>query len=176
MAYRKIKVNLKIGLAQVNTTVGDFAANCDKIRQMYARAKSANIDLLVFPELCICGYPPEDLLLKKSFLAENKKAVEQIAADCPDIAIIIGFAETGDKLPYNSLAVLEGGKITKIYRKGLLPNYGVFDEKRYFQPGIASAVIKIKGVSVVCTICEDIWDADWLMTWPAAGREICSPR
>ena len=153
---------MKIGLAQVNTTVGDFAANCDKIRQMYARAKLANVDLLVFPELCLCGYPPEDLLLKKSFLAENKSAVEQIAVDCPDIAIIVGFAEAGDKLPYNSLAVLEGGKITKIYRKGLLPNYGVFDEKRYFQPGIAPAVIKIKGVSVVCTICEDIWDIDWL--------------
>jgi NAD+ synthase (glutamine-hydrolysing) len=153
---------VKIGLAQINTTVGDFAANCDKIRQMYALAKQTDIDLLVFPELCVCGYPPEDLLLKKSFLAANKKAVEQIAADCPDIAIILGFAEDGQPLPYNSLAVLENGKITKIYSKGLLPNYGVFDEKRYFQPGISPVVVKIKGISIVCTICEDIWDADWL--------------
>jgi NAD+ synthase (glutamine-hydrolysing) len=153
---------IKIGLAQINTTVGDFAGNSDKVRQMYARAKQAQIDLLVFPELCICGYPPEDLLLKKSFLAANKKTVEQIAADCPALTIMVGFAQAGDKLPYNSLAVLQNGKIFATYNKCLLPNYGVFDEKRYFQPGTKPLSVKIKDISVVCTICEDIWDADWL--------------
>lgn len=162
---------MKIGLAQINTTVGDFAANCEKIRQMYARAKQAQIDLLVFPELCICGYPPEDLLLKKSFLAANKKAVEQIAADCPDITIIVGFARAGEKLPYNSLAVLQNGKISATYNKCLLPNYGVFDEKRYFQPGTTPLSIKIKDISVICTVCEDIWDADWLKNFLAGVVE-----
>jgi NAD+ synthase (glutamine-hydrolysing) len=162
---------VKIGLAQINTTVGDFAANCEKIRQMYARAKQAQIDLLVFPELCICGYPPEDLLLKKSFLAANKKAVEQIAADCPALTIIVGFAQAGDKLPYNSLAVLQNGKIFAVYNKCLLPNYGVFDEKRYFQPGKTPLNIKINDISVVCTICEDIWNADWLKNFLSGVAE-----
>jgi NAD+ synthase (glutamine-hydrolysing) len=83
-------MNLRTGLAQINTTVGDFTGNIDKIRQMYVRAKDAGVALLIFPELSVCGYPPEDLLLKKHFLAENKAAVEQIAKDCPDITIMVG--------------------------------------------------------------------------------------
>jgi NAD+ synthase (glutamine-hydrolysing) len=155
-------MSLKTGLAQVNTTVGDFAGNIEKIKLMYGRAKQEKIELLVFPELCVCGYPPEDLLLKKSFLAENKKAIEQLAADCPGMTIIVGFAEISDGLPYNSLAVLQNGKIAAIYRKALLPNYGVFDEKRYFAGGTEPMAIKIKNLSVLCTICEDIWDLNWL--------------
>jgi NAD+ synthase (glutamine-hydrolysing) len=155
-------MSLKTGLAQVNTTVGDFAGNIEKMKLMYGRAKQEKIELLVFPELCVCGYPPEDLLLKKSFLAENKKAIEQLAADCPGITIIVGFAEISDGLPYNSLAVLQNGKIAAIYRKALLPNYGVFDEKRYFAGGTEPMAIKIKNLSVLCTICEDIWDLNWL--------------
>ncbi|MDD5134035.1 MAG: NAD+ synthase [Phycisphaerae bacterium] len=164
-------MNLKIGLAQINTTVGDFAANWGKIRHAYGSAKEAKVDLLVFPELAVCGYPPEDLLLKKSFLAENKKAVEQLAADCPDITIMAGFAEMAGEERYNSLAVLEGGKIRKIYRKALLPNYGVFDEKRYFQPGSEAVAVKIKDLSVVCTICEDIWELEWLKKFLAGVTE-----
>jgi len=155
-------MSLKTGLAQVNTTVGDFAGNIEKMKLMYGRAKQEKIELLVFPELCVCGYPPEDLLLKKSFLAENKKAIEQLAADCPGMTIIVGFAEISDGLPYNSLAVLQNGKIAAIYRKALLPNYGVFDEKRYFAGGTEPMAIKIKNLSVLCTICEDIWDLNWL--------------
>jgi NAD+ synthase (glutamine-hydrolysing) len=156
------KMSLRTGLAQINTTVGDFAGNTAKIKQMYGRAKEAKLDLLILPELCICGYPPEDLLLKKHFLAENKKALEQLAKDCPDITIMVGFAEPADGGCFNSLAVLAGGKITKVYRKALLPNYGVFDEKRYFTSGTEPVVVKIKKLSVVCTICEDIWDLNWL--------------
>ena len=151
-------MSLKIGLAQINTTVGDFAGNIEKMRQVYTRAKQAKLNLLIFPELSICGYPPEDLLLKKHFLQENKKTVEQLARDCPDITIMAGFAETSDDTSFNSLAVLDKGKITKIYRKALLPNYGVFDEKRYFTGGTEPVVIKIKNISVICTICEDIWE------------------
>jgi NAD+ synthase (glutamine-hydrolysing) len=155
-------MSLRTGLAQINTTVGDFAANLDKIRQMYARAKQEKIELLVFPELCICGYPPEDLLLKKHFLAENQKAVRQLAKDCPDITIMAGFAEAADGVCFNSLAVLAGGKIAKVYHKALLPNYGVFDEKRYFSNGTELVVVQIKDISIACTICEDIWDLNWL--------------
>jgi NAD+ synthase (glutamine-hydrolysing) len=155
-------MSLRIGLAQINTTVGDFAGNIEKMKQMYARAKQEKIELLVFPELCVCGYPPEDLLLKKHFLAENKKAVEHLAKDCPDITIMTGFAEAADGVCFNSLGILAGGKITKTYRKALLPNYGVFDEKRYFNSGTESVVTKIKNISVACTICEDIWELRWL--------------
>jgi NAD+ synthase (glutamine-hydrolysing) len=153
---------LKTGLAQINATVGDFAGNIQKITRMYSLAKQAKIDLLIFPELCVCGYPPEDLLLKKHFLAENKKAVEQIAKDCPDITIMIGFAEFHNGHCFNSMAILQSGRIIKTYQKSLLPNYGVFDEKRYFSAGSEPAVIKINNLSVVCTICEDIWDLQWL--------------
>jgi len=155
-------MSLRIGLAQINTTVGDFAGNIEKMKQMYARAKKEKIELLVFPELCVCGYPPEDLLLKKPFLAENKKAVEHLAKDCPDITIMTGFAEAAEGVCFNSLGILAGGKITKTYRKALLPNYGVFDEKRYFNSGTESVVTKIKNISVACTICEDIWELRWL--------------
>lgn len=155
-------MSLRTGLAQINTTVGDITANLNKIRQMSVRAQREGVELLVFPELSICGYPPEDLLLQKHFLAENKKAVQQIAKDCPDMTIMVGFAEADDGNCFNSLAVLAVGKITKIYRKALLPNYGVFDEKRYFNSGTEPAVIKIKDLSVVCTICEDIWELKWL--------------
>jgi len=155
-------MKLRVGLAQINTTVGDFAGNIEKTKQMYARAKQEKVELLVFPELCVCGYPPEDLLLKKHFLSENKKAVEQLAKDCPDMTIMAGFAEAADGVCYNSLAVLAGGKITKTYRKALLPNYGVFDEKRYFTAGTEPVVVKVKNSYVLCTICEDIWELRWL--------------
>ncbi|PKL43579.1 MAG: NAD+ synthase [Planctomycetes bacterium HGW-Planctomycetes-1] len=164
-------MSLRTGLAQINTTVGDFAGNTAKIKEMYRRAKEAKLDLLIFPELCICGYPPEDLLLKKHFLAENKKAIEQLAKDCPDITIMAGFAEPNDGGCFNSLAILANGKITKVYRKALLPNYGVFDEKRYFHSGTEPVVIKIKNLSVVCTICEDIWDLNWLKEFLAGVTE-----
>jgi NAD+ synthase (glutamine-hydrolysing) len=153
---------LKTGLAQINATVGDFAGNIQKITRMYSLGKQAKIDLLIFPELCVCGYPPEDLLLKKHFLAENKKAVEQIAKDCPDITIMTGFAEFHDGHCFNSMAILQASRIIKTYRKSLLPNYGVFDEKRYFSAGSEPVVIKINNLAVVCTICEDIWDLHWL--------------
>ena len=164
-------MGLKTGLAQINATVGDFAGNIQKIKQMYDRAKEAKLDLLILPELCICGYPPEDLLLKKHFLAENKKALEQLAKDCPNITIMTGFAEPADGGCFNSLAVLANGKITKVYRKALLPNYGVFDEKRYFASGTEPAVVKVKNLSVVCTICEDIWDLNRLKEFLAGVTE-----
>jgi NAD+ synthase (glutamine-hydrolysing) len=142
--------------------VGDIAGNVEKMCAMYTEANELNADVLVFPEMCVCGYPPEDLLLKEHFLSDNRRAVEQLAADCPKMTVIAGFAEADGPNRFNSLAVLQEGTIKKIYRKTVLPNYGVFDEQRYFQPGAEPAVIEIDGLNLVLTICEDIWQLDRL--------------
>ena len=153
---------IRIALAQFNATVGDIVGNVGTMRRLYAEALKAKVDLLVFPEMCVCGYPPEDLLYKEHFLADNVEAVERLAADCPKIVIIAGFPEMNEQACFNSLAVLKDGKISRIYRKTALPNYGVFDEQRYFQPGTKAGVIDIKGFAIVLTICEDIWQIEKL--------------
>jgi NAD+ synthase (glutamine-hydrolysing) len=157
-------------LGQFNATVGDLAGNAEKILSIYAQAVKSGVDLLTFPELAVCGYPPEDLLLKKHFIEDSRAAVEKLAADCPDTTIIVGFAESYQGKTYNSAGVLRKGRIEKIYRKGLLPNYGVFDERRYFEPGTEPLIIEIKNQKskiknvegVAVTICEDLWDINWL--------------
>jgi len=153
---------MRVGLGQINAVVGDLAGNAEKIRQVYAQTVSAGVDLLVFPELAICGYPPEDLIYKKHFLNDNRKAVEKLAADCPDITLIVGFAESHQGNNYNSAAVLQNGRIDKIYRKGLLPNFSVFDEQRYFKSGTEPVVINVTGLNIALTICFDMWNTDWL--------------
>ena len=161
---------MRIGLGQFNAVVGDLAGNAEKIRNIYAQVVKSGVDLLTFPELAVCGYPPEDLLLKKHFIEDTRAAVEKLAADCPDTTIIVGFAESYRGKTYNSAGVLRKGRIEKIYRKGLLPNYGVFDERRYFEPGTEPLIIEIKNQKskiknvegVAVTICEDLWDINWL--------------
>ncbi len=153
---------LRVALGQFNAVVGDLAGNAGKMRDMYAHALRSEVDLLVFPELAICGYPPEDLLLKEHFLEKSRLTVEKFAADCPQETIIAGFAESHQGSCYNCAAVLEAGQISKIYRKGRLPNYGVFDERRYFSAGTEPVVINVGGLSIAVTICADIWDAEWL--------------
>jgi len=156
---------VRVGLGQFDATVGDLAGNANKIRDIYSQALRAEVDLLALPELAICGYPPEDLLYKKHFLRDNRLAVEKIAADCPEITIIVGFADSFQGDTYNSAAVLQDGKITKIYRKCLLPNFSVFDEQRYFRAGNEPAVIKVKDINIALTICFDIWDIKWLSSF-----------
>ena len=153
---------MRVALGQFNAIVGDLAGNAEKMRKIWADAMESNVDLLAFPELAVCGYPPEDLLLKKHFLQDNRLIVEKLAADCPDKTTIVGFAESYRRKCYNSAAVLQNGRIDRIYRKGLLVDYGVFDERRYFQPGTQPLVINIAGLDVAVTICADIWDTDWL--------------
>jgi len=153
---------VRVGLGQFDATVGDLAGNADKMRKIYAQALRANVDLLAFPELAICGYPPEDLLFKKHFLEENGLAIEKLATDCPDVTLIVGLAASYRGNTYNSAAVLQNGRIAKIYRKGVLPNFSVFDEPRYFQPGTEPIVINIKGLNIALTICFDIWNIEWL--------------
>ena len=153
---------MRVGLGQFNAIVGDLTGNAEKMRQFYARAVEADVDLLAFPELAICGYPPEDLLYKQHFLRDCSLTLEKLAADCADKTIIVGFAEGKRNKSYNSAAVLQDGKVSKVYRKGMLPNYGVFDEQRYFQPGAEPLVISVDGLNVAITICFDIWNIRWL--------------
>jgi NAD+ synthase (glutamine-hydrolysing) len=152
----------RVGLGQFNAVVGDLAGNAEKMRSIYADAIASNVDLLTFPELAVCGYPPEDLLLKKHFLEDCRDTIEKLAADCPKATLIVGFADSYNGNCYNSAAVLQGGKVSKIYRKVLLPNYGVFDERRYFQAGAKPVVIKAAELNVAITICADVWDIKWL--------------
>jgi NAD+ synthase (glutamine-hydrolysing) len=153
---------MKVALGQFNAVVGDLDGNVEKMRQVYDRALKKNVDLLIFPELAVCGYPPEDLVLKRHFLEECTNSIEKTAANCPNITVIAGFVERTLGESYNSAAVLRGGKVNQIYRKVQLPNYGVFDERRYFQTGVEPLVLQISGMNIAVTICADIWKIEWL--------------
>ncbi len=162
---------MRVALGQFNAVVGDLACNAEKMRRFYAEAVQEDVDFLAFPELAVCGYPPEDLLHKPHFLKDCLRAVEKFAADCPDKTVVVGFAESDGIDCYNSAAVLQDGRISSIYRKSLLPNYGVFDERRYFQSGTEPLRIRVKDINVAVTICFDIWNIEWLRGFLAnAGR------
>jgi NAD+ synthase (glutamine-hydrolysing) len=148
---------LRIALAQIDPTVGDIDGNAAKIVDWSARALDEGADLVLFPELTVTGYPPEDLLLKTHFLDASKAVLDEIAAKTQGIVTMVGFPERADDV-YNSIAVLADGRVAAVYRKIHLPNYGVFDEQRYFQAADAPATIDIGGVNVGLTICEDIWE------------------
>ncbi len=148
----------KIALAQINVTVGDLASNARKILEHIQQAQKAKADVVVFAELALCGYPPEDLLLKGHFVDNNIKALGALAKKVRGITAIVGFVDSDGKGKiYNAAALIEDGAIKEVYHKHELPNYGVFDEKRYFSPGVTDGLCKIKGVSVGVNICEDIW-------------------
>ncbi len=148
---------LRVALGQINATVGDIEGNTARIRESLAQAREDGAQLAVFPELAVNGYPPEDLLLKTNFLEAGLEAVEEIATDVWDMVALVGFAEPAEDV-YNSLAVLAEGEIRAVYRKMYLPNYGVFDEQRYFQSGGSPAVVRVGGTTIGLTVCEDIWE------------------
>ncbi len=149
---------LKAALSQINPVVGDLAGNGVRIKAAIARAKSLGADVAVFCELSLCGYPPEDLLLKGHFVANNLKHLHTLAKSARGIAAVVGFVDRDSQgLIYNAAAVLSNGKVAGVYHKHELPNYGVFDEKRYFSPGKNSGIFTIKGTKVGINICEDIW-------------------
>jgi len=143
-------------MAQINTTVGDFEGNTQKILEAVSQARSSGIDLLTFPELAICGYPPEDLLLKPQFIEENLRSLNRVVEYSSGFTVVIGFVDAKSDI-YNAAAVLHDGKLVGVYRKIYLPNYGVFDENRYFRAGNECPVYIINGVGVGINICEDIW-------------------
>ncbi|AMW32315.1 NAD+ synthase [Fervidobacterium islandicum] len=148
---------VRIALAQINTTVGDVDGNKQKIIEFIKRAAEYDSDVLVFPEMSITGYPPEDLLFKTHFVQDNIKALEEIAMHVPrSLIAVIGFVDKDGDI-YNAAAVVNDGKIVAKYHKNYLPNYGVFDEMRYFQKGNRALVIEFDNVRMGVTICEDIW-------------------
>jgi NAD+ synthase (glutamine-hydrolysing) len=148
---------LRVALAQIDTTVGDITGNARKIAERTARAREEGASLVVFPELTLTGYPPEDLLLKTHFLDSARVALDELAGQTRGIVALVGFPERRDDV-YNAAAVLADGRVAAVYRKIHLPNYGVFDEQRYFQAGSQPALFELGGVKVGLTICEDIWE------------------
>jgi len=155
-----MKQALRVALAQINCTVGDFKGNLKKISQNIQKAKDFQSDIVVFPELTITGYPPEDLLLKPKFIDDNLRALKELSKTIDDILVIIGFVDRADSQLYNACAAIYQKKIIGIYHKMNLPNYSVFDEKRYFKPGKKSVVFKFGDCILGISICEDIWHKD----------------
>jgi len=146
----------RIAMAQVNPTVGDLEGNSEIIIDALCRAREMRVDLLTFPELAVTGYPPEDLLLKPQFVERNLESLDRIVGESSGVNLVIGFVDRDSDL-YNAAAVVANGEIAGIYHKIYLPNYGVFDENRYFSRGREVQIYRIAGVNVGISICEDIW-------------------
>ena len=147
----------RIALAQINPIVGDITTNTSMILDYVQRARNLNVDLVAFPELAITGYPPEDLLFKKSFIQANVVAMNSIVEASEDVAVVVGYVEQDGIDLFNSAALGYRGRYIDSYRKIFLPNYGVFDEERYFKKGDVCPVYEINGTQVGINICEDIW-------------------
>jgi NAD+ synthase (glutamine-hydrolysing) len=153
---------VRIALAQINPTVGDIDGNAAKIAEWIGHASAAGAELTIFPELCLPGYPAEDLYLKRHFVEANRRAIGELARGVAGTTALVGFAEPvaggGDsRHAHNSLAVLADGAVRAVYRKNRLPNYSVFDEQRYFVPGTEPITLELGGEVVGLTICEDVW-------------------
>jgi NAD+ synthase (glutamine-hydrolysing) len=161
---------VRIALCQANLPVGDLDGNVERIRTRIGHACDQGADLIVFPELSLTGYPPEDLLLRPSFSERAHDAVRRLAADIHDAVVLVGFPYLSDDL-FNAAAVLADGQVQSIYRKCLLPNYSVFDEQRYFASGNRGLVLDLGGVKVGVTICEDLWYPSGPGQWEAADGD-----
>ena len=163
-------ITMKIALAQINPTIGDFENNLNKILENAERAYKNGAELIIFPELAICGYPPKDLLLKNQFILDNQNYLNLLAEKVnKNISVIVGFAEEnkGSGKPlFNSLAYISNKKIITTRQKTLLPTYDVFDEDRYFEPGKENKPVEISGKRAGLTVCEDIWQNDLAWTKP----------
>jgi len=157
---------MKIGFAQINTTVGDFSGNCARIMAAYDELSAAGADVVITPELSITGYPPQDLLFKSRFVPDNLLALERLHAHVRDAALIVGFVDHNHAAHgrpfHNAAAVLQRGQTPVVVHKSLLPTYDVFDEARYFEPATHHALAVIGGEKVGITICEDIWTQEYL--------------
>ena len=164
---------LRVGLAQINTTVGDLEGNVAKVLQYVERAREMGVDIVSFSELTVTGYPPEDLLLRPSFLRDNREALETVMKGCVGITAVVGFVEVDGDDIYNAAAVIHDGGLADVYRKQRLPNYGVFDELRYFRPGEGCPTYTVAGVRVGLNVCEDIWyPGDPTQAQAKAGAQV----
>ena len=150
--------NLRLAMAQINTTVGDLEGNTAKVLEYIQRARAQQADLVVFPEMAIPGYPPEDLLFKPSFIRSNIEKMHEVVANSQGITVVVGFVDSQGDI-YNAAAVAHDGQLVGVYHKMYLPNYGIFDEDRYFKAGSECPVFVINGIHIGVNICEDIWYA-----------------
>jgi len=166
--------SIRIALAQINTVVGDLEGNSKQVIEKIRHSEKARAQFIVFPELTIPGYPPEDLLLKPRFIIDNKAWLGEIAKQTREVPVLLGFVDDEDGQIYNAAAVLHRGKIAATYHKIALPNYSVFDEKRYFEPGNKPLVVEFNDIKFGITICEDIWVEDVITESQAflGGAEI----
>src|SRR3984885_5304576 len=164
---------LRVALCQLDTVGGDLSGNVERVVAALGQAEEAGADLAVFPELSITGYPPEDLLLKPGFVADNTVALSKVAQATENCIAIVGFVDERLDL-FNSAAICAGGEVRGVYHKRNLPNYSVFDEQRYFSPGAgAEALYLIGGVRVGVSVCEDAWDPTGpVSAQAAAGAEL----
>lgn len=153
---------MKIALAQLNYHIGNFESNTEKIISAIEKSKKENVDLVVFSELAICGYPPKDLLERKDFIERTQDALQKVAEACTDIAAVVGGPSinpnTKGKNLYNSAFFISNGKVESIHNKTLLPNYDIFDEYRYFEPNTEFSLVEYKGKKIAITVCEDLWE------------------
>ncbi|HRP71685.1 MAG TPA: NAD+ synthase [Luteimonas sp.] len=166
---------LRIAMAQFDFPVGDVRGNADRIAAMIAEARERyEADIVLFPELAVSGYPPEDLLMRPSFLADCEAALREVAQAATGIVAVVGWPESAGSILYNSASVLREGKVEATYRKRELPNYNVFDERRYFHadPDGGSCVFEVKGVPVGVLVCEDLWFAEPLADTVAQGAQL----
>src|SRR4051812_31941653 len=163
---------MKIAVAQINTTVGDFGGNAAKVRAALDTARAEGARLVVTPEMSISGYPAEDLWLRDDFCDLCLAEVMKLAPACTDIPVIVGYPHREGRTRYNAAAVLRGGRVEKVYFKQRLPNYKVFDEKRYFEVGNTPCVFEVDGSKVGLVICEDLWFPEPAAQAKAAGAQL----
>ena len=165
--------NIRIIIGQLNFTVGDIEGNTEKIIKAIKKANEKyDADIIIFPELSICSYPPEDLLLRPAFNKLIKVALEKIKSETKGIHVILGYPLKKDEKLYNACSLIHKQKIEKTYCKQYLPNYGVFDEKRYFTSGNDSCTFEIKGITAALTICEDLWASKPITDAAAADAKV----
>jgi NAD+ synthase (glutamine-hydrolysing) len=163
---------MKIAVAQINSTVGDFAGNAAKIRASVDAGRAAGAKLIVTPEMSLSGYPAEDLWLRDEFNDRCVAELMKLAPYCLDVAVVVGYPHREGRTRYNAAAVLRGGRIEHFYFKQKLPNYSVFDEKRYFEPGDRACVFDVEGLKVGLAICEDLWFPEPAAKAKAAGAQL----
>jgi NAD+ synthetase len=165
-------MSLKIAIAQINATVGDLAGNAERILDFAERARAQGADLLLTPELALCGYPPEDLLLRADFYVACERELDALAAKLHGIAVLVGHPQEKHGRCYNAATLIENGQRVVTYFKQRLPNYEVFDEERYFDSGAVPCVVTLKGVRCGVNICADVWEAGAADQALAAGAEV----
>ncbi|MBN8283245.1 NAD+ synthase [Zoogloea sp.] len=167
-----MKTPLTVAVAQLNCVVGDISGNARRILDAVARAKAAGADVVLTPELALCGYPPEDLLLRPAFLQACADELAALAAQVQGITLLVGYPAEQDGLRFNAAAVIRDGRIVDTYFKHRLPNYEVFDEERYFEPGSGACVFELKGVRIGVNICADVWESGAAEVARDAGAEL----